>query len=298
MKTCDIICNRHGGKGITDQMLTRIKNILKDYNYKINMNFTKGPKDATNIIKNIVATDLVISIGGDGTFGEVITGNVERENPLLLAHLPNGTTNDIGNIYGINKTMIQNLKNILDGKVMEIDVPTINDKPFIYVCGFGKFLDIPYLTPQKLKKRLGHMAYFICGAKDFFNKLKSYNVKCNIDGKTHKGKYTIFIISNSTSVAGFKNFYKRVDLNDGKVEVAMIYAKTRNELLPTLVQLALGGAESVKNSIKYKAEKIEIEFMDGNDKKWDVDGEKLDLDTNKYTIEVKHKINLLVPKNN
>ena len=295
---CDIICNRYGGKGITDQMLSRIQNILIDYGYKVNMNFTKGPKDATNIIKNINKTDLVISIGGDGTFGEVITGNIEREKSLLLAHLPNGTANDIGNIYGMNKSMTQNLKNILDGKVIEIDVPTINNKPFIYVCGFGKFLDIPYLTPQKLKKKLGHSAYFIYGAKDFFNKLKSYDVKCNIDGKIHKGKYTIFIISNSTSVAGFKNFYKHVDLNDGKVEVAMIYAKTRKELLPTLVQLALGGADSVKNSIKYTAKKIEIEFNDDNDKKWDVDGEKLDLNTNKYVIEVKHKINLLVPKNN
>lgn len=296
MKQCVLICNRHGGKGINNGILTKIINIIKSYNYDIDLQFTKGPKDATNIVKNIETADLVLSIGGDGTFGEVIAGNVERKKPLLLGHLPNGTTNDIGTIYGMNKNILKNLKNILEGKVIEIDVPTINNKPFIYVSGFGKFLDIPYETPQKLKKRIGILAYFIYGVKDFFRTLKSYDINYTIDGKKYSGKYTIFIISNSTSVAGFKNFYKNVDLNDGKIEVAMIYSKSRKELVNCLTSLVLGGVNNVKNGVKFLASKVEIEFLEYGDKKWDVDGEKLNINSNKYIIEVTKKINLLIPK--
>ena len=50
--------------------------------------------------------DLVISVGGDGTFSEVMNGNLEREKQLVLAHLPVGTTNDIGHMYGFSFTNI------------------------------------------------------------------------------------------------------------------------------------------------------------------------------------------------
>lgn len=296
MKKCNIICNRHSGRGISDIELERIVKVLDEYNYQAIINFTEGPKDATRIMKKLEDCDLVLSIGGDGTFSETITGNISRKKPILQSHLPNGTTNDVASIYGMNKQMIPNLKAILEGKVMEIDVPTINNIPFIYVCGFGKFLNVPYETPQELKRNLGHLSYLIYGFKDFFNKLKSYNLKYIVDGITYKAQTTICIISNSTSVAGFRNFYKNIDLNDGKFEVAMINSKTRQKLFNTMIELVFGGVENVSDVTKFSASKVEIEFENILDKKWDVDGEKLDLDSKKYIIESKHKISLLIPK--
>ena len=40
------------------------------------------------------------------------------------------------------------------GKVMNIDVGLINHHAFTYVASYGKFMEIPYETPQELKKRL------------------------------------------------------------------------------------------------------------------------------------------------
>lgn len=297
MKKCCIICNRHSGHGINDEMLRRIEKTLDEYNYEATFIYTKGHKDATDIIKKIDYHDLVISIGGDGTFSEVVSGNVMRKKPLLLSHLPRGTTNDLARSYGLNKSLILNLKEILEGKIIEIDVPTINGLPFIYVCGYGKFLNISYDTPQNLKKHLGHLAYLISGFKDIFLAPKSHDVKYIVDGKKYEGRYTIFVISNSTSVAGFRNFYtKNVDLTDGLVEIAMLYSKNRTQLLNSMIELITGGVSNVRNSVKYIAKKFEIEFMDDLNKKWDADGDKVDLDGKKFTIEVKHKVNLLVPK--
>ncbi len=297
MKKCCVICNRHGGHGIKDEILKKIKETLEDYNYEASFEFTKGIKDATEIIKDLSFHDLVISIGGDGTFGEIVSGNVMRKEPLLISHLPNGTSNDIASVYGLKKNIILNLKDILEGKIIEIDVPTVNNIPFIYVCGYGKFLNIPYDTPQDLKKHLGHLAYLISGFKDFFVKTKSYHVRYKVDGKEYEGKYTIFIVSNSTSVAGFRNFYsKDVDLCDGKVEVAMLYSKNRIHLLNAMIELVTGGVSNVRNSVKYITKKFEIEFIDELDKKWDADGEKVDVCGKKFTFEVKHKISLLLPK--
>lgn len=45
-----------------------------------------------------------------------------------------------------------NLKTSLKWKVKRIDICAINDKPFVYSSGFGKFMNIPYETPRELKK--------------------------------------------------------------------------------------------------------------------------------------------------
>ncbi len=50
------------------------------------------------------------------------------------------------------KILISNLKLALDGEVKRIDVCTINNRPFVYTAGFGKFMNIPYETPRELKK--------------------------------------------------------------------------------------------------------------------------------------------------
>ena len=74
---------------------------------------------------------MVISLGGDGTFNEIVTGNLKRKKPLLLAHIPLGTTNDIGAMFGYSKNIISNLKALLDGSIKKIDICTVNGRPFV-----------------------------------------------------------------------------------------------------------------------------------------------------------------------
>ena len=99
-------------------------------------------------------------MGGDGTFNEVMDGNLKRQNRLILSHIPVGTTNDVGVMFGYGKNIKQNLKYLLNGVVKGIDVCLINNKPFVYVAGFGKFMQISYDTPRELKKKLGKICLF------------------------------------------------------------------------------------------------------------------------------------------
>lgn len=40
----------------------------------------------------------------------------------------------------------------LSGEVVKMDICQANNKYFAYVVGAGKFIDISYVTPHKLKK--------------------------------------------------------------------------------------------------------------------------------------------------
>ena len=86
--------------------------------------------------------DLVISVGGDGTFNEIVSGNLKRNKPLVLSHIPVGTTNDLRTLFGYGRDILKNIENILKGKDKQIDICILNDKPFVYVYGFGKFVSL------------------------------------------------------------------------------------------------------------------------------------------------------------
>ena len=148
--------------------LRKCKKYLRKNKYKYTYLKTKHRGHAIDMLENIKEVDLVITIGGDGTFNEAVTGNLKREKQLVMSHIPIGTTNDLGAIFCLGKNIIENLKLILDGEIREIDICKINNKPFVYVAGFGKFMNIPYDTPRKEKKRLRTYRIYIKWSKRFF----------------------------------------------------------------------------------------------------------------------------------
>ena len=189
MKKCTVIINPTSGHGLNQKLAKKIEKVLKEYEYEPNVIITEYAGHAEKIIRE-VDEGLVISVGGDGTFYEVMNGNFQRNEQLVLSHIPVGTTNDIGHMYGLTHDIVTNLKLILEGSVHSVDICSINGRCFVYVASFGKFMEIPYETPQKLKHRIGHAAYLMSGVKELFKKTAKYDVTYEIDGVKHNGKYT------------------------------------------------------------------------------------------------------------
>ena len=72
---------------------------------------------------------------------EVVSGDLKRENKLLIANLPLGTTNDVGTMYGYNGNLEEYLRSLLDGDIKNIDVCKINNRAFVYFGGIGSFVN-------------------------------------------------------------------------------------------------------------------------------------------------------------
>jgi diacylglycerol kinase (ATP) len=92
---------------------------------------------------------------------------MQRKHRLLVANIPIGTTNDIGTMFGYGKNFENNLNLLMEGSEKNIDICLINDRPFVYVAGLGKFINIAYDTPRYLKKKFGYFAYLINAIKSF-----------------------------------------------------------------------------------------------------------------------------------
>lgn len=298
MKKVLIIINPHSGHKHKRIDLVEIKKLFNDYNYEVKIIFTRYKGHAKEIVKNIKYIDLIISIGGDGTFNEVMTGNFDRKDRLILAHIPFGTANDIGAMYGYEKSLIKNLKLLLNGSVKKIDICTINDKPFTYVAAFGKFTNISYETPQWLKKNLGYLAYLIGGIKEINHTTKLYNLKYEINGKKYEGKYSFMIISNANRIAGINNFYNDVKLDDNTFEVLFCSINNRKDILKSLYNLTKSDFSNIPGFDFYKTSHLKLKFDKELDRSFSIDGEELEDRKKDFDIKIVRNIEILIPNKN
>lgn len=299
MKKCLAIYNPHSGHKQIKKYLPEIKTIINQKGYEVDMIATKYKGHAIELVAKAPQVDLVMSFGGDGTFNEVMTGNFKRKEQLLLTHIPVGTTNDIGAMLGYTKNILDNVKLSLNGKVKDMDIGLINNRPFIYVAGFGKYTNISYETSRNLKKKIGHLAYIKEGIAAFFSKTKLHDITYEIDGEKYRGLFSLILISNANHIAGVKDIYKDVKLDDDQLEVIFCTIRKKKDIIKSLYFLTLYDPSKVPGIYFYRTNNIKIQINSEDYKPWCVDGEKLESNPkDKYNIGIKNKVKVLIPKKN
>lgn len=291
---CLIIYNPFSGMGINQNLIDQYTKILESKNFSVDWGITKYSNHATKIVSKAEEYDVVFSIGGDGTLNEVVRGNYYRKNKLILCPLPNGTCNDVASMLGYGKNPVDNINLALNGEIHNIDIGTINDNPFIYVAGMGKFMNIPYETKKEIKKKLGYFAYLKEGIPELFNRIKNYSAEIVVDGITMIDKYSLIMISNSNHIAGINKFYKDVCLDDGEME--LLLCKSDNKINFFKNFLKFFSNKNTNEIMSFKAHDIFIKLLDDIDKNWCIDGEKLDDVSDEYHIKVDSKMKILTPK--
>lgn len=299
MRKCVIIMNPESGKKRKITTYQEFYDILRNYGYETEIILTKASKDAEKIIQGIDSkTDLVIVAGGDGTLNEVVSGNLKRQKPLVVAPLPVGSTNDVGSMYGLDRSVYENLKIILNGKRKKVDVCYINNTPFVYVACLGDYVDMAYATPRELKKKYGKIAYLIYGARQLLNSLNHYKVRFKVDGKEYEGTYSYIFISNSSRIAGQPDVYYNVKLDDNMFEVALANAKNKKELVKILAKVDTMDVKDIPEITYFQTDNFEIEFIDEAKTSWCIDGEEYKEDTNKFVFRVEQNMKMQIPNEN
>lgn len=298
MKKCFVIYNTQSGKARASHYIDKIYTVLEKHGYETTIIYTKYKQHAEDIVYEIDVADLVISAGGDGTFNEVMTGNLRRKKPLLIANLPLGTTNDVGHMYGYKRNLLKNLELIADGSVQKIDVCTINGEIFTYVAGFGNFLNIAYDTPRRLKKKYGKLGYLIYGLKAVQDKLKFFDATYTVNGVSCTGRYSLIFVTNSDRIAGVGSIYNDVKLNDGKFEVVLCNLTSKRELLRSMLQLSIMHIDQIPGFTFYQSDSFTVDINNIQGTSWCTDGEKLESISHQFRFNVIEDVSILVPSKN
>jgi len=288
------IMNPVAGVKKSNKYLTDILCLFSDYECTVQMTTTViGPERLVELYAK--DKDIVICIGGDGTFNEMVSGLLKNKLSPKVGYIPSGSTNDFGNGMGLSQKPLEAAKDILSGNAYTIDVGMFNNRVFAYTASFGIFTKTSYNTPRDLKNSIGYLAYVLEGIKEITD-IKSFHIKIKSKLKNIDGNYVFGAICNSKQIGGGMLRFSEndVDMNDGLLEVLLIKnPKNPAELMQLLIDM--NNRHFSGDSFEFfSADELTIETDDQID--WTIDGE-FQKGAEKITIKnVKSAINLIVPK--
>lgn len=266
------VFNPHSGKAQIKGQLLDIVDIMVKAGYEVTIYPTQLPGDAIHKVETEAGGyDLIVCSGGDGTLDEVVTGLMKREDKIPLGYIPAGSTNDFATSLGIPKDMVRAADASVNGRVFACDIGAFNEDFFVYVAAFGLFTEVSYTTSQEWKNVLGHAAYILEGVKRLHD-IPSFLIQVEYNNIRLQDEFIFGMISNSTSVGGFKGMTgKDVLLDDGVFEVTLI-KKPRNpielnEIIASLINLV------DDTDMVYSFKTDEVRFTAKEYIPWTLDGE-------------------------
>lgn len=212
--------------------------------------------------------DMLVVVGGDGTFNECVNGLMDSLYRPLIGYIPAGTTCDIGHTLRISKNVDLAIDNILNNKAVLMDVVQSNDRYFCYVMGNGAYIDVSYVTDSKLKKKIGYLAYFFKVAEEVFT-IPKIRMRVTHDSGEFRGSYSLILLINSKRVAGINMIYKP-KLDDGLLDVVMYrYLFPFNNIIYILsFILPFWSTPLIK-----RFQTSELKITTSSRSRWNVDGE-------------------------
>lgn len=275
MKRIKIIANPSSGR---EEAVEIIKKLLVPFSSKgatVILQFTRRAGDATAFAMHDDGEDCVISIGGDGTVNEVVSGLYAKRRDVPLAIYPAGTVNDFANSMAIPKDPYDFSNMIFNGRQRAIDIGICGDRAFINVCAVGLFTELGYRVDDSAKTAVGRLAYYAEGLKQFrASKLakESFNIHIETDDATIDTEAILAMVVNSKSVGGFSRISPESDVQDGKFELMVIEKMSMSKMLEALTAMGLGKHIDNEHCIYRKIESVYLRA----DKPMhvDIDGEK------------------------
>lgn len=275
MKKIKIIANPSSGREGAVEIINKLLVPFASKGTSILLNFTQEAGDARKFAATDDGEDCIISMGGDGTVNEVVSGLYDAKRDTPLAIYPAGTVNDFAESMGIPKDPYDFYTMVVYGKKSAVDIGLCGDSAFINVCAVGAFSEIGYSVPEEAKSAVGRLAYYAEGFRMFRERdfLKSgFDVHIDCDGEIIDTKAMIVMVSNSNSVGGFSKISPEADVKDGLLELAVIEEMSMTKVFELFRTVGLGKHIDHDHFIYRHGKKITLRA----DKPMhvDIDGEK------------------------
>ena len=239
-----ILVNPISGNGKAIRAIEEIQKIMREYGCEARLEQTTEPGDATRIAREAVARgdEGIVIVGGDGTIFETLNGMVGSE--LTLIYAPCGTGNDFVKCMGLPIKFAAALRRQLAASRRKIDYGTVNETPFMNVCGTGFDVEV-------LRKLAGYRARFqglkayLMALKDALREYRPFHCEISVDGGAFiKKTLCILSIGNGNFFGGGMKAVPSANPCDGLLDLVEVKA-IKKWLIPFLLPLFISGKHTL-----------------------------------------------------
>lgn len=219
--------------------------------------------EATELAKKAASMkyENIISVGGDGTLLEVVTGLMGYE--CNLGIIPSGTGNDFVRSIGVGPDPIGAAKAILEGNTRYVDIgSTIENKYFVNVAGAGFDTEVIHYT-ERFKKRFSGQAAYILGILRSLFAYKCKRMRITMDGVTVEKNVFLIAIANGYTYAGGMKVAPNASAFDGLFDVTL-FEYIANIKIPFYLSTFINGNHKpIKQISSHRCKEITIDILDG-----------------------------------
>ena len=209
----------------------------------------------------------VIACGGDGTVRaclEALSGT-----DTALGIVPLGT----GNLLATNLGLANELDAVPDavrGPLRRIDLGEVNGELFAVMAGSGfDALMIRDANPS-VKRRFGSIAYVVAAIRHLPARLVTTSVV--VDGvQVWTGRTAMVLVGNCGMVTGGLQVFPDAQPDDGRLDVAVLAARTAREWASVLWRLVRGVAQ--RPELVHRATGRAVEVRTAKPRPYQLDGE-------------------------
>ena len=171
--------------------------------------------------------DLIVAVGGDGTLGEVVSGQARAEKKVPIAIVPVGTANVVAIALSLPWFPGMAAGNIIEGRSLSFDVGYLpeRDSHFLLMAAIGYPARVIQDSPRRLKNLFGVFTYVGAAIRNALKldeasiyieddtgevrefegntillsnigKIGDINLKVTPDTSAHDGKFDLTVISS------------------------------------------------------------------------------------------------------
>lgn len=273
MKNMIFLFNPRSGREQIKSQLMGILDYFCSRGYFPAVYATQNAGDAERIAEEYgKSTELFVCSGGDGTLNGVVSGLMRNETRPVLGYLPSGSTNDFARSLRIPTDLRMAAEAAVSGDGARVDIGRFGeDKYFVYIAAFGAFTEVSYMTSQDKKNILGHQAYILESVKHLAS-LKSHFMKVEWEDGVIEGEFIFGMVTNTTSVGGFKGLVPRdVAFDDGLFEALFIRTPKTPVDLSNIVSYMFLKEEENEYVFRFRTSKLLITAKE--EVSWVLDGE-------------------------
>lgn len=161
--------------------------------------------------------ELIVAVGGDGTVNEVSQGLKGTGGKMGI--IPIGSGNGLARELGISLNVTKSTRTLLEGKIRQIDVCSVNDQPFLCTCGIGFDAQIAWRMNQSASR--GFLRYIQLTVRESL-RFKPFKMKMNVDGTIREEKVFMVTFANISQFGNHAYIAPKAKINDGLVDMIVI----------------------------------------------------------------------------
>jgi YegS/Rv2252/BmrU family lipid kinase len=242
-----VIANLRSRSGATARRWNPIEKKLRHAFGPLEIEFTRGPRDAERIAREGVraGVERIIVAGGDGTLSEVVTGLLSADlgGYAKIGLLPLGTGRDFIRTLGVPNRIDAAIALLVAGETRTIDAGRVRyrasdgeqaDRYFANVASFGLSGLVVESVNQGTKVLGGRVSFLIETIRSLF-RYRPESVAIRVDGElVFEGPLILAVVANGEFFGGGMRVAPNALLDDGRLDWVLVPELSSNLLLSRL----------------------------------------------------------------